>query len=603
MPPICQQLAGLSGPFTKIARAMSKQWGVVIVPSGSKCSTDGHNVIHIPFTADLLPLGMRQILHGSLDHEVCHVAEEKRHADAGMPSPIKVFRAERNKKIAVLFNVFEDVRIELFYGAQYKGMGENLNAQNRHHAALWAKSYEDRTDNNWWHAFGCAIILTARGQKCDWAHEGEIGEYLEICAEEIEAVQLPSCEWATDAMDLAKAVYEKVKDRHEEQKKKDRSRKKRSRRGGDGEGGGGEGGGEGGGDDEGGDEGDAFTPDDEATMTDLAELTREDMSKAVIDDAKMFDRYIPHPKSIALDKVEVAYDDGAAFYFGAKADVQAQISTLRGRQRALLMSWKRRRVVTGLDAGFIDDDALPFVRTGERNVFANFTDKRDLDTAILQLVDCSGSMGNNEEYELEDSGTMVRNSAYFASRASIALTESWSGLNIPNEVLGYTVNDYAHTGITIEDLEGPFFCRAPMRNLIFKGFDEKLKKCRGRFASMRGHLTNIDGESLAWAARRLAVRRERRKILVVVADGMPSTTNGRFGMANSYMLETNLRDTIKAVTASGIEVICIGAGTRTPGKFYNESTGAKFVPILKIDTMAIDIFRVMKAKITRGMAA
>ena len=73
---VAPELAALNGPFTKIARAMSRHWNVRIVPSGARCDTDGAT-IRIPYTADYLPAEKRQALHGMLDHEVAHVAEER----------------------------------------------------------------------------------------------------------------------------------------------------------------------------------------------------------------------------------------------------------------------------------------------------------------------------------------------------------------------------------------------------------------------------------------------------------------------------------------------------------------------------------------------
>ncbi len=592
---VCEELVGLSGPFTKIARAMSRQWNVRIVPTGAKCSTDGET-ISIPFTADYLPLEMRQVLHGHLDHEVCHVAEERRHKEAGRVSPIVLFNQEKNKTIAGLINVFEDIRIEVRYSAIYKGVGENLNASNIRSAEQWEKCHQD---NNFWHAFGSAIILRARGQKCAWTHKGKIAEYLELCDEEIQSSTDPKHEWVDAAIDLANRVYVKVKDEYD--KDDDDKGSKGKSDPGDDEDDGGEG------DDSQGDSApadDTMTPGDEGRITDFNDLSKEQMAKDVHSDADKFHRYIPHPKAVRLDTVRDAHGDAGAFYAKAKSEVQPQIAAMRGKQRALVMSWQRRRLRIGLDSGFIDEDALSEVATGNRRVFSDYTKRRALNTAISILVDCSGSMGHNEESELSG----LRCSAYYASRATIALVETWVALNVSTEVLGFTVDDQMRTGIVDEELEGPYFCRPPLRHVVFKGFDEGLKACRGRFEAIRGHHSNVDGEAVLWAARRLAARPDRRKILVVVSDGQPATTTGQGGflnmkVANSATMERHLREVITQVTGSGIEVIGIGAGTDVPGRFYNANTGAKFVPVLDINTMAVDVFRVMKTKLTKGMAA
>lgn len=589
---VCQDLVGLAGPFTKIARAMSAQWGVRIVPSGTECKTDGQ-VIYVPFTADLLPADKRQILHGMLDHEVCHVTEEVRHKSAGRSGCIELMKAEQDKKLRFMINVFEDIRIEQRYEAMYPGVAENLRAQNISATREWAECHEERIQGNFWHSFGAAIICRARRMEDAWTYEGEIGEWMSLVEDEIAESQQGG-EWVDTAIALARRVCDKVKDRAEEKKKqKDKSTDK-SGKGASSEG-----------DDSGEDDDKSggtkhVDPNEDPEFEDFADKTRSNMSDYVVSDARTHDRYIPHPKALQADTIAPAISGGAVEYDNVKAEVMGQISGLRSKQRMVIMSWARRRLVTGLEAGFVDDDALSEIVTGNRRVFGDLTKKRTLNTAITGVVDVSGSMGSNEEPGF---------CAYYALRTAIALAESWSKLGIANEWLGYTVSDYQDIGLVEADLKGPFFCRPPLRHLIFKGFDEKLKTVRGRFMDIQGHGSNVDGESVAWAARRLAARPEPRKILVVLSDGKPATwnachENGRLMAreADFARMQDHLRYVVKSVTSAGIEIIGIGCGTADPAAYYNAQTGAKFVHISNVSTMAVDIFRVMKARIMKGAA-
>jgi cobaltochelatase CobT len=139
--------------------------------------------------------------------------------------------------------------------------------------------------------------------------------------------------------------------------------------------------------------------------------------------------------------------------------------------------------------------------------------------------------------------------------------------------------------------------------MVFKGFDTPLKGVRGRFMSIQGHGSNVDGESVAWAARRLAARPEKRKILVVISDGRPATMAAGKSFHETWrILQDHLRYVVKSITSSGIEVIGIGAGTAEPAAYYNNETGAKFVHVENVHTMAVDIYRVMKARVTKGAA-
>lgn len=574
MAKVCSELVGLAGPFTRIARAMSAEWGVRIVPSGSTCDTDGET-IRIPFTADYLPLEMRQALHGLLDHEVCHVAEERRHRKKSRMTPVEMLRDESDTRVQLLINVVEDVRIEKRYSAQYVGVAQNLAVCGIKAASDWAAKGHLA---GWWKKFSAALILQAHGLDATWA-EAEFGEYLRDCQDELDQMRAGVGEWVDASRDIARSIFAKVKGKHEDAKKSRASERTRERGEGDGEVV----------DDD--DDDDKSTPDDAPDSFDMLEGIRKQIEQYVIHDAVANRRYVPHPKAQALDHVGPA-ESNLPVYTSARADVLPQIRVLRQRQRALVSAWSRRRVRPGLERGEIDEHALAGVRVGETDLFSDLTPKRILNTAITGLVDFSGSMGNNQ---WPDQG------AYYALRTAIALAESWSALGIANEWLGFTVQDRALTGITVDDLAGHYFCRPPLQHVVIKAFDDSMRESRARFGGINGDGTNVDGEAVLWAWRRLIVRREARKILVVISDGQPSTLNGcvsNLAYADEVALQEHLRAAIRAVTKSRVEVLGIGAGTDGPSEFYNADTGAKFVHVSSIATLAMDVFKVMKQRVT-----
>ena len=589
---VCPELVGLAGPFTRIARAMSSEWNVRIVPSGAKCDTDGET-IRIPFTADYLPREMRQVLHGMLDHEVCHVAEERRHKKALRPSPVAILRAETDARLQLLLNVVEDVRIEHRYSKQYVGVAQNLAALNLQAANDLAIKMDDAgiASVGWWKCFSSAMILLAHGLDASWA-DADFGDYLKACEPELVRMRAGVGPWCDDSLDLAKRILAKVKDRHEDVKRPKSKKRVKTDDDGDGHGGHGDP------DDDDEPEGDGRkldpkegSPDDDVDDADLHSDTRNKIEKYVIHDATANQRYIPHPKAHALDAVvEVA--GCRATYARARAEVLPQIRVLRQKQRALVSAFARRRVRSGLDRGDVDDNVLADVRVGATDLFSELTRKRYLNTAITGLVDFSGSMQTNASPE---------HGAYYALRTSIALAESWSALGVANEWLGFTAQDMLPTGITIEDLEGPYFCRPPLQHLVIKAFGESFHSARAKFGGIRGIGSNIDGEAILWAWQRLVVRREARKMLVVICDGEPATWNScldKKEIADEVALQTHLRHAIRTVTKSGVECICIGAGTDGPREFFNKDTGAKFVYVSSMATMAVDVFRVMKQRLT-----
>ena len=568
---VCSELMGLAGPFTRIARAMSREWNVRIVPSGSRCDTDGE-AIRIPFTSDYLPAEKRQELHGLLDHEVCHVAEERRHRTMSRQTPVEVLRAETDKRLQLLLNCVEDVRIEHRYSKQYVGVAQNLAAINLRAASDWA---ERHAEAGWWKGFAAALILSAHGVDASWADE-EFGDYLAAVESEIRQMRNGVGAWVDDSLDVARRVFDKVKHVREEQKEKTSKAKPE-----DGEA-----------DSSGDTDSDDSSPDDDVDAIDMLEEVRRSLEDYVIHDAVANKRYVPHPKAQTLDTVEVV-DGSLTTYEEARAEVVAQIRVSRQKQRAIVTAQTRRRIRPGRHAGDVDEHVLADARVGETDLFFELTRKLLLNTAITGLVDLSGSMGSNRS---------PMHGAYYALRAAIALAESWSALGVATEWLGFTVKDLDPTGITEADLDGPFFCRPPTRHLVIKAFDDSMRSARARFGGIYGRGSNVDGEAVLWAWRRLIVRRERRKILLVISDGQPATWNScqeKQEYADDVVLQSHLRDAIRTVTKSGVEVIGVGAGTARPGAFYNEETGAKFVHVSAISTLALDVFNVMRRRITR----
>jgi len=97
---------------------------------------------------------------------------------------------------------------------------------------------------------------------------------------------------------------------------------------------------------------------------------------------------------------------------------------------------------------------------------------------------------------------------------------------------------------------------------IFKGFDDARLDALP-FAD--GIAENLDGEAILWNAKRLAERPERRRIMLVLSDGMPA------GSRDNRAGAEYLRETIKRVEAAGIEVYGVGIETNAPQHFYSHS--------------------------------
>ena len=102
-----------------------------------------------------------------------------------------------------------------------------------------------------------------------------------------------------------------------------------------------------------------------------------------------------------------------------------------------------------------------------------------------------------------------------------------------------------------------------LRHIIYKSADAPWRRARRNLGLMmrEGLLKeNIDGEALAWAHARLAVRPEQRKILMMISDGAPVDDSTLSVNPGNY-LERHLRYVIEDIeTRSPVELIAIGIG-------------------------------------------
>lgn len=551
----------LRGSFTKIAAAISKNFNVRIVPSGFDCSTDGET-INIPFNSDYLSEARRELLNGCLDHEVCHVSEERVHRESGQPTPMVLLKAEENTTIRMLLNAFEDIRIERKYSVRYPGMAENLCRLNQD-TVLKFLAESDRSKKNFWHEVGCYLIFAARNLPTDWL-AGKPLWASKLLADELEEAKKTI--WAQDCLGLARRVYEKLKDAHEElSKPKEGSCEAPDLK----EAVPGEGSGE-----------SVLIELGEADIDDLISLAKRTLAKHALDDAEVKNTYVPNPLAKKEDKwyVPPSSATNMATYDNAKESVQRQIGVMKAKQLAYYQTISRRKVVGGLEQGALEDSELTSVRFGNRNVFCDTRRGRLLDTSIEFLIDLSGSMGDNR---------MEHSPAYWALRTSIALAEAWEGLRIPYEMIGF---DNTGWPVPSPPTRG-MISRPPFRYPIFKGWNERLSNCRSRFAHIQGRENNADGEAVMAAAQRLAVRREARRLLIVISDGEPCCPGMSSGEGGKYLSKV-----VREISRVGIEVIGIGAGTDVVKKFYSKENGASSIVIKDLDKLAITVFSHLQDK-------
>ncbi len=569
----------LLGPMERIARAMSRRWDVRIEPTGGACCTDGQ-VISIPFRSDELPADARRILHGMLDHEVSHVAEEREHEKAGRRTPMSLLSECRSNRLKYMFNVFEDLRIERKYSERYPGMADNLRALNEHAFALRA---EKGPAPDPWTEFGLAILEVAMGRP-SLGLEPNTTAALKLIADEIAAI--PGMCWAEDALCLAERVVAKLSEEAESESSSEAG-KDGADTGTQGEGQSRTSGQPRASSDGSVKEGDSVAGarrliSANATDSDPASSLRRYLEARIENlPDEPTGRYRAHPAAKARDRWisldshgSVGWDYGAA-----KRQVFRQIGALKAKLLVVLRSRALAYDTAGHRTGTLDSSRLARVATGDRALFTQCVEGETLDVAVSILVDQSGSMSYGRGLSRIES----------ARRMSIALCETLDSLKIPFELIGYS--NWLPEGRVLRTLE--WGRTSSFRWCGYHLFGESYRHTRSRLAWMEAGGDNADSEAVWETAARLASRPESRKILLVLSDGRPS-------VGGNYRLQVqHLHEVIQRVSKAGIEILGIGCEDDSVSQYYCEKNGSDHIVVDDIDQLAIRVFRLLRTRLLK----
>ncbi|ETN98119.1 cobaltochelatase [Reticulomyxa filosa] len=202
----------------------------------------------------------------------------------------------------------------------------------------------------------------------------------------------------------------------------------------------------------------------------------------------------------------------------------------------------------GLEDGILNSKALAgFIANQKRNIFKMLKEDNLNDTIVTLLIDNSGSM----------QGLPIAIAAVIAD----LLTQVLESLNIKTEL-----NSPPYPGRVSDIL-----------HIIYKKALTPYVKAKKNFGLMikEGLLKeNIDGEALKWAAKRILNTAFKRKILIVISDGIPldeiTTTNNI-----PHYLESHLKSVCQKLEHTiPLELFAIGIGHDLQ-KFYTKSVSIK----------------------------
>jgi cobaltochelatase CobT len=235
--------------------------------------------------------------------------------------------------------------------------------------------------------------------------------------------------------------------------------------------------------------------------------------------------------------------------------LQGVISKLANRLQRRLLAQQTRSWEFDLEEGMLDAGRLARVII---NPLQALSYKRELDTEFRDTV---------VSLLIDNSGSMRGRPITVAAMCGDILARTLERCAVKVEVLGFTTCAWKG-GKSREKWVQDGKPRNPgrlndLRHIVYKAADAPWRRARKNLGLMlrEGLLKeNIDGEALLWAYRRLLVRPEHRRILMVISDGAPVDDSTLSVNPGNY-LEKHLREVIREIEARDqVELIAIGIG-------------------------------------------
>lgn len=300
---------------------------------------------------------------------------------------------------------------------------------------------------------------------------------------------------------------------------------------------------------------------------DLNEVVKRELADAGLSGASGRTTYAPltteqdvwHHRTFSTRRSRVLRRGVAADYDATCENMRGSMNVMRRKLERALVAKQQRDWDVGREFGRLDTRRLTSAFAGRSNVFKMREDRNEIDTAVMFLVDMSGSMAG---YEIE-----------VAKQCVIAMVEAIDRTGIKYEVLGFnnqTSLDASRLGVEdhrqLRDMiyGGAYARIEPLDMWIFKQFDERLFEAKGAIAQMSQCAggNNSDGEAVAYAYARLRKMPQSRKVMMVLSDGYPACQGG------DERLNHHLRRVVKDMDADGIECIGIGINSNAVQQFY-----------------------------------
>ena len=236
-------------------------------------------------------------------------------------------------------------------------------------------------------------------------------------------------------------------------------------------------------------------------------------------------------------------------------NLQNIVTKLANKLQRQLLAKQNRSWEFDLEEGILDASRLSRVITNPLHSLSYKNEKETefKDTVVTLLIDNSGSMR----------GRPISVAAICAD----ILSRTLERCSVKVEVLGFTTKNWKG-GKSREKWNLANKPTNPgrlndLRHIIYKSADAPWSQSKKNLGLMlkEGLLKeNIDGEALLWAFKRIAKRKEERKILMIISDGAP-VDDSTLSVNSGDYLEKHLKQTVKWIEEnSNIEVLAVGIG-------------------------------------------
>jgi cobaltochelatase CobT len=272
-----------------------------------------------------------------------------------------------------------------------------------------------------------------------------------------------------------------------------------------------------------------------------------------------------------------------------RAEYRRDLSRLVTQLQRRLMALQTRSWIFDLEEGLIDASRLDrvVVNPGFSDAYKQEEESQFRDTAVTLLLDNSGSMR----------GKPIEIACVVSDMIAAALEQC----GVTTEILGFTTSGWKG-GKAAADWARAGKPANPGRlndllHIVYKSADESLRRVRNNLCVMLSNdllKENIDGEALLWASRRLAVRSEVRKVLIVISDGAPVDQATLENNDDKQILDRHLRQTIAAIQKGGqIELAAIGIKHEV-GQYYDTA-----IQVDRVEELGKSLIRLIDALVVR----